>query len=171
MCWRESLRSSVMPVHLVISTCVDNSVIGIVAALFLAAPGFVYGGYACKPEQRYSAWLLYCYGTGCFGAATVLTVLVASGCMVKAPDGTVPISRPSLAAPPDDSNSSGTKPEIAALQPSPAVSPSPPEPPRQFVGVTASHLWHLSNKHPSTEAQRLVAHIWGNGSSMQLPFR
>jgi hypothetical protein len=81
---------------LVVSTYVDSFIIGIVTALCLAGPGFVYGGYACKPEQRYLAWLLYCYGGGCVCAAIVLTAMVASGWMVKESKSlnTSPAARP-----------------------------------------------------------------------------
>jgi hypothetical protein len=135
---------------------VDSSIIGIVAALFLAGPGFVYGGYACKPEQRYSAWLLYCYGGGCFCAAIVLTAMVASGWIAKESESPQHISNSSSAAPSGESGFGDRSKEVAAVPPSVAVPVPSPNASQVFVTVTASHLWNLRDKHTSAETQRLI---------------
>jgi hypothetical protein len=135
----------------------DKSIIiGIIVALFLTGPGFVYGGYACKPEQRYSAWLLYCYGGGCFGAAIALTAMVASGWIVKASESLERISQTSSAQS-DESGFGDQNKEAVGEQPSTAVPVPSPAAARVFVTVTASYLWHLRDRHTSAETQRLVA--------------
>ena len=160
-------RSSPFERHagdLVVSTYVNSFIIGIVAALSLAGPGFVYGGYACKPEQRYSAWLLYCYGGGCFCAAIVLTALVASGWIVKESDSPQHISNSSSAAPSDESGFDDGSKEVAGVPPSVAVSvPSPsvgvtvpsPNAPRVFVTVR-----HRVSGIFATNTRQLKLNVW-----------
>lgn len=126
----------------------------------------MYSGYACKPEQSYSAWLLYCYGGGCFAAAIVLTVMVASGWMLKESESPEQISRSSSAASSHDSGFRGRNKDVIGVSPRAAVPVSSPTvavtvpsstAERVFVSVTASHLWHLRDRHTSAETQRLVA--------------
>jgi hypothetical protein len=130
-------------------------------ALFLTGPGFVYGGYACKPEQRYSAWLLYCYGGGCFCAAMVLTAMIASGWLVKESESPGHVSRSSSAAPSDESGFGDRNRDVAGAPPSAAGTVPSPAATRVFVTATASHLWHLLHSHTSGETQSLVAPYFG----------
>jgi hypothetical protein len=138
----------------------------------------VYGGYACKPEQRYSAWLLHCYGVSCFCAAIVLTAMVASGWIVKESESPEHISRSSSAAPSEESGYRDRNKQVAEAPPSAAV-PVPstsapvtvpsPAPARVFVTVTASYLWHLHDGHTSAETQRLVAPYLGKWLKYSAP--
>jgi hypothetical protein len=129
----------------------------------------VYGGYACKPEQRYPAWLLYCYGGGCFAAAIALTAMVTSGWIVKASESPEHISQSSYAAPSDESGFRDRNKEVAGEPPSAAVPVPSPAAARVFVTVTASHLWHLRDRHTSAATQRLVAPYVGKWLKYSAP--